>query len=383
VLSLALVHLVNDSFTQFGTLPQSGPVSLYKNYQPAGVFVVAGIILMFLTERLSLDAMASQEERDCEKTAAADLEAAAVASADVMLPPLFASSDDQSPPPHSHEHLSAISAARSIITQHQGHSHHGSPGTARELPVSHQPPQQPAPSESHGQSHSHGHGHGAEPPPSPTHRRPSKGGHGHAHAHGALVLSFVEPSALLGEAAQLSKEEQADSAKTRRRRLMTARLLELSIVIHSLVIGLDLGTTTVAPGASARPIVALIIVLCVHQFFEGIALGSYIADLRELASRSAKLLMSLLFALTVPVGCWIGIGVASAYKRDSVASIWVTGSLSGLTGGMLLYSALITFMAEEFSRDDIGGAAGRRLKRRMYLFIMLGAACMALLGIWA
>jgi hypothetical protein len=113
----------------------------------------------------------------------------------------------------------------------------------------------------------------------------------------------------------------------------------------------------VAPGASARPIVALIIVLCVHQFFEGIALGSYIADLRELASRSAKLLMSLLFALTVPVGCWIGIGVASAYKRDSVASIWVTGSLSGLTGG----GGLRGLVDAVTGQDDVKTAIGKLL----------------------
>lgn len=53
-------------------------------------------------------------------------------------------------------------------------------------------------------------------------------------------------------------------------------------------------------------------------------------------------------------------------------------------GGMLLYNALITFLAEEFSRDDLGtGAAGRRLKQGMYVSTLFGAACMALLGIWA
>lgn len=133
--------------------------------------------------------------------------------------------------------------------------------------------------------------------------------------------------------------------------------------------------------------------------------------------------MGAIFALTVPVGCWVGIGISESYEPESVTSLWVTGSLNALTGaprreatakrllhhaaplnaqpimqamlteavslypspgGMLLYNALITFLAEEFSRDDLGaGAEGRALKRKMYLATLLGAACMALLGIWA
>ena len=87
--------------------------------------------------------------------------------------------------------------------------------------------------------------------------------------------------------------------------------------------------------------------------------------------------------IAVPAGAWAGIGVASSYHQDSQTALWVKGSLSGLTGGMLLFSALITFMAEEFSRDDVSGAEGRKLKRKMYVSMMLGASCMALLGIWA
>lgn len=94
--------------------------------------------------------------------------------------------------------------------------------------------------------------------------------------------------------------------------------------------------------------------------------------------------MGLIFTLTVPTGCWVGIGVAESYDPESVTALWVTGALNALTGGMLLYNALITFLAEEFSRDDLGaGAEGRALKRKMYAAVFLGAACMAVLGIWA
>jgi zinc transporter 1/2/3 len=165
--------------------------------------------------------------------------------------------------------------------------------------------------------------------------------------------------------------------------VLTARLLEFSIVVHSFIIGLDLGTTVSEAQEGLRPLVALVIVLCFHQFFEGVALGSYIVELRDAARLSTKVTMAAIFALTVPAGTWIGIGVASSYNAESQTAVWVTGALNGVTGGMLLYSALITFMAEEFSRDDLGGEGGRAVKRGMYAAMLLGAACMALLGIWA
>lgn len=94
--------------------------------------------------------------------------------------------------------------------------------------------------------------------------------------------------------------------------------------------------------------------------------------------------MSAIFVLTVPLGCWVGIGVAESYDAESPTALWVTGALNALTGGMLLYNGLITFLGEEFSRDDLGpGAEGRRLKQKMYLMVLFGAASMAVLGLWA
>ena len=343
---------------------------------------------MFLTERVSLDAMAAAEEANCEREAsvpAGDLEAGEGSGrfADGANGGETGTAD-----PHSHEHLSALSAARSIVSQHAGHSHDHdrSPSAAGSA----------AGSPGHGHAHAHGAAVDGEPAHGHSHATapaaPAEGGHahahGHVHAHGALVLAMdaMEAKARAGTATSSSAEEAEEAraaAAAARRRVLTARLLEFSIVVHSFIIGLDLGTTVSEEEEGLRPLVALIIVLCFHQFFEGVALGSYIAELRDAARASTKLAMAALFALTVPAGTWIGIGVASSYNPGSQTAVWVTGALNGLTGGMLLYSALITFMAEEFSRDDLGGARGRAVKRGMYAAMLLGAACMALLGIWA
>ena len=326
-----------------------------------GPWIVFGIVLMFLTERVSLDALAASEEEKCEATGkgpAPRLLGDLAAAADVEAPGASGGAGEE----HSHEHLSAITAARSIVSQHAGHAHgaaeavqrHGSSPVVHALAGGRQAPE---PSGGDGHRHSHSHGHG--------------------HAHGALLLQVSPPPRTRAPA-------EADAARAdAARRVLTARLLELSIVIHSAIIGLDLGVLTPGEGETLSRITALIIVLSFHQFFEGLALGSYIEELRDAAAGRAKALMALIFVFTVPVGTWVGIGVASAYSPNSQKAVWVRGSLNGVTGGMLLYSALITFMAEEFSRDDLGGRAGRALKRRMYCCLVLGAACMALLGIWA
>lgn len=320
-----------------------------NDFPIAGVFVCTGVYIMFLTERLSLDAMAAAEEANCERepsVAAGDLEAGGGPSgAGGRAEGESVEEQTGTADPHSHEHLSAISAARSLVSQHAGHAH--------------------------------------------DHDRTSgSGGAGHGHAHGALVFA-MDAAAAKARASTAAPASAGDAAEARaaaaaaKRRVLTARLLEFSIVVHSFIIGLDLGTTVSEESEGLRPVAALVIVLCVHQFFEGLALGSYISELKDAARASTKAVMAALFALTVPAGAWIGIAVASSYEADSQAAVWVTGVLNGVTGGMLLYSALITFMAEEFSRDDLGGSHGRAVKRRMYAAMLLGAACMALLGIWA
>ena len=362
----------------------AAPGSLYNDFPIAGVFVCAGVYVMFLTERLSLDAMAAAEEANCEREAAVpagDLEAGGGSKHSTG----GEDGDDGggeggTADPHSHEHLSALSAARSIVSQHAGHAHdHDRTPSAAGSP-----------------GHGHGHGHGQAPPASPpalghghSHGAPDgAAGHAHGHAHGALVLALdaAAAKARSGSATASSAEESAEAraeAAAAQRRVLTARLLEFSIVVHSFIIGLDLGTTVSEAQEGLRPLVALVIVLCFHQFFEGVALGSYIVELRDAARLSTKVAMAAVFALTVPAGTWIGIGVASGYDAESQTAVWVTGALNGVTGGMLLYSALITFMAEEFSRDDLGGDRGRAVKRGMYAAMLLGASCMALLGIWA
>ena len=393
--------------------------TLYNRYPICGALTCFGVLFMFITERLSLDAMAAFEEAHCEEAAAAaakaaekDCEAAAEREA--------GGDADVTVDVHSHEHLSALAGARAIVAKHAGHGHQvgvsaggsgrggraeaggdddeeaAGSGDAASPPTAPPPPPPHAHGHSHAGEHGHSHAHshggsgggrrrggdGESGKGDVSERRLAfrgdsnshahgGGGHGggHGHAHGALVLAALAPGA-----------PQLDA----RRRVITAELMELSIVTHSLIIGLNLGTTPADPSGSLRKPIGLIIVLCFHQAFEGIALGSYIAELRAAASFRAKLFMASVFVAAVPFGCWVGIGVSSTYDPQTLTGAWVTGALNAVTGGMLLYTALFTFLAEEFSRDDLGhGAAGRQMKREMYIAVVLGTACMGFIAIWA
>jgi hypothetical protein len=98
-------------------------------------------------------------------------------------------------------------------------------------------------------------------------------------------------------------------------------------------------------------LVGLTVVLCFHQFFEGIGLGTFIGACAGLVPRRRLLGMAAAFSLSVPVGIFAGVGVSTALEGGSGGSggvpgggarwqdtqrnlAWVLGSLNGVAGGM-------------------------------------------------
>jgi zinc transporter ZupT len=75
--------------------------------------------------------------------------------------------------------------------------------------------------------------------------------------------------------------------------------LEFGIAFHSVLIGVELGTTS-------DEFVALLIAISVHQFFEGMALSSVVSDLVQEKSNLAFYMFSI-YILSTPLGCIIGI----------------------------------------------------------------------------
>ncbi|CAF1534130.1 unnamed protein product [Adineta ricciae] len=155
-------------------------------------------------------------------------------------------------------------------------------------------------------------------------------------------------------------------------------LLEFGVALHSVLIGVALGTE------NGSTFVALFIALCFHQFFEAIALGAQISRL-NIKSIVPAIFMIIFFTLTTPVGIAIGIGIHSGtYNPKSVAALMVNGVLDSVSGGILIYVALVNLMAAEMG---VGAHAFFALKKRFkvlyFAALYLGAALMAVIGRWA
>jgi zinc transporter 1/2/3 len=94
--------------------------------------------------------------------------------------------------------------------------------------------------------------------------------------------------------------------------------------------------------------------------------------------------MIIFFSLTTPVGIGIGIAIHSkTYNPKSVASLLVTGILDSVSGGILIYVALINLITAEMG---VGAHAfhslSKRLKFLYFLALYAGVAAMAVIGRW-
>lgn len=75
--------------------------------------------------------------------------------------------------------------------------------------------------------------------------------------------------------------------------------LEFGIAFHSIIIGMTLGQTSL-------DFIPLLIAICVHQFFEGLALSSVISEF-TFEQKSLKKIMVFFYVVSTPFGCLAGI----------------------------------------------------------------------------
>ena len=155
-------------------------------------------------------------------------------------------------------------------------------------------------------------------------------------------------------------------------------LLEFGIAMHSVLIGLALGTE------EGSTFIALFIALCFHQFFEAIALGAQIAKLNT-KSVVPAIGMVIFFSITTPMGIAIGIAIRSnSYNPKSLATLITSGVLDSVSGGILIYVALVNLIAGEMGPTAHEFfALKKRLKFLYFVCLYLGAALMAVIGRWA
>ena len=225
----------------------------------------------------------------------------------------------------------------------------------------------------------------------------SSSDHGHAHSHGTEMAVVAQPAAEVGGAAQDSEPSAKVSVDVSAPESAAAVVvasagecqdhvtggmtpsaimaLEASILVHSVIIGITLG---VMAEAEFSP---FLVAICFHQFFEGGALGALIAGAKF--PPTSKLVLSIMYPLTTPLGMVIGIAARNTYNARSVTSIVVIGILESMSSGLLMYNTYAELMASEINHNPKFHAKSASMRTWSLIAVYLGAAAMAVIGFWA
>ncbi|XP_061995031.1 fe(2+) transport protein 1-like [Rosa rugosa] len=182
-------------------------------------------------------------------------------------------------------------------------------------------------------------------------------------------------SADIGHGREMKIEE---GINTKEEQLMkhriVAKVLETGIVVHSVVIGLSMGSSE--NPCTIRPLIAAI---CFHQLFEGMGLGGCILQ-AEFGSKM-KVIMMFFFSCTTPFGIVLGIALSNVYEDNSPKSLIVEGLLNACSSGLLNYMALVDLLAAEFMGPKL--QSNIKLQVWSYIAVLLGAGGMSVMAIWA
>lgn len=157
----------------------------------------------------------------------------------------------------------------------------------------------------------------------------------------------------------------------------TVYMMEGSIMIHSVLVGLALGVLH-----EGVAVLSLGAALLFHQFFEGLALGA-VAVKSNFSFKSSWHLF-LTFTLSCPLGAVLGISFSSQYDEKDYWTAWTLGALNAIAAGTLLHIGLVELLPEDFGEEDCQhGHLNRPHPLARLLALIVGGAIMAFLAIWA
>jgi len=195
-----------------------------------------------------------------------------------------------------------------------------------------------------------------------------KGGEGND-----LELAATKPSTAEGHSH--SSLLELDEIDWSTKKLIEAYMIEFGVTTHSLFVGLTVGVV------DYDTLKVLLVALVFHQFSEGVALGSRIADAN--ISHANELLLSTIFSLAAPIGIGVGIAAWQSMNTNGETFLMVQGTFDGICGGILIYIGYSLILID-FPRDLLQHCHGKpheKLKQAgMFIFLWLGAGIMAFIG---
>jgi zinc transporter 1/2/3 len=149
-------------------------------------------------------------------------------------------------------------------------------------------------------------------------------------------------------------------------------ILEFGVIFHSIFIGLTLAV-------SGEEFITLYIVLVFHQMFEGLGLGTRLAEVPWPASkRWTPYFLGLAYGLSTPIAIAIGLGVRTSFAPESRTTLLTNGVFDSISAGILIYTGLVELMAHEFMFSPYmqKGPVSRTLKA--FALMVLGAGTFSL-----
>jgi zinc transporter 1/2/3 len=152
-------------------------------------------------------------------------------------------------------------------------------------------------------------------------------------------------------------------------------ILEFGVIFHSVIIGLNLGTT-------GEEFSTLYPVLVFHQSFEGLGIGARMSAIPFRKGSWLPWVLCALYGLTTPISIAIGLGVRTTYNAGSYTANVVSGVLDAISAGILIYTGLVELLARDFLFDPHRTQDNKRLIF-MVVSLLWGVGLMALLGKWA
>ncbi|CCH61779.1 hypothetical protein TBLA_0F02390 [Henningerozyma blattae CBS 6284] len=177
-------------------------------------------------------------------------------------------------------------------------------------------------------------------------------------------------------AAERKPEDVSNSEYVRE--LVSVMILESGIIAHSIFIGLSLSV-------AGKEFDTLFVVLIFHQMFEGLGLGTRVAEVEwPYSKRYTPWILGACFGVTTPISAAIGIGVRHSWVPGSRSALIVNGIFDSISAGILIYTGLVELMAHEFLyANNFEGKNSLKKLLLAYFVMCCGCGLMALLGKWA
>jgi zinc transporter ZupT len=170
--------------------------------------------------------------------------------------------------------------------------------------------------------------------------------------------------------------EQAVDPMVLKKQSLQITLIEGGILFHSVFVGMTISITN-------EGFVTLLVAIIFHQAFEGLGLGSRIAAVPYPKNSWKPWALVIAFGTTCPIGQAIGLATRGAYDPESALGLIMVGVFNAISSGLLLYAALVDLLAEDFLSEEAQHTLTTRDKTKAFMYLLMGAAGMSVVGAFA